>query len=261
MQFAIAAAVAPEPRAICRLTSRFRERALDEFARRRSGDSALRWRRASNDVINRLASLSGLGVDRAPLRDAEHACFVAWFRGRVPERLLVWRASVPFDSEEQSAILTAARFDLSWGAIPRDDAWSVRLVPLDPVAAPPPGFDSSTATSWSSMTPYVPPRHRFRRSGREGTAEDVESQIRRGLRESGLPYSPEFVSIDLADRPRWTAVHVPPGKQRENAFIGDRAGVLVRLCPSGKPSPVPSCSVRGATLASASSDRSTNPYS
>jgi CRISPR-associated protein Csb2 len=103
----------------------------------------------------------------------------------------------------------------------------VRLIPLDQVVQPPPGFDRTRSAVWESITPYVPTRHYLRR-GQLRNRESIEAQIRRELGLRGFPDSDQ-VEIKQLDRPTWVAVHVPPSKRSKRPFIGDRRGYQLRL--------------------------------
>ena len=216
------------------MTDRFRGRAVRSLARILTGDSSATWQRASRDIRRRLAGLIGKDAGGRPLEGHRHAHFVVWFEDGRPARLLVWR-SEPFDEQEREAILRASEQDLSWAAPGQtQDAWRVRLVPLDSAVAPPPGFDREPAEIWESVTPYVPPRHRFRRNGRERESESVEAQINREIMARGLPN--EGMIVDTIGDPRWVAVHIPRNKRSKRPFLGDKMGFVLRLI---FPEPIP----------------------
>jgi len=111
VQFAVAGAVFPQMSAICRVTSRFRQRVLDCFVRQCTGERDIRWRQAPVAARKQTVLLSGLDPEQGRLRSHEHAWFVAW-----PEpdgaRLLVWRSGTPFTAEEYRAMLEAARREM-----------------------------------------------------------------------------------------------------------------------------------------------------
>lgn len=224
MQFAIGWNVAPERRAIVRLTSRFRGAVLRELLRLKTGDVS--WSRASLDVREALAQMTGKDAHGDTLKGHRHAEFLAWGEDDQPTRLLVWRGSRAFDADEQEAILLAAAQDVSWAAAGSDsDEWKVRLVPLDRAVPPPPGFDEQTFTIWESVTPYVPPRHHLR-GGKEREGESVVDQIVREVLGREIAHS---VSVDILGTPQWVAVHLPRREANKRAFIGDRRGQMVRL--------------------------------
>jgi CRISPR-associated protein Csb2 len=228
MQFAIGWNVAPEARAIVRLTSRFRAVALRELLRIKSQGSCQTWNRASRRLRAAVELFAGKDADGRPLRGHRHTEFFIWIEDGAPTRLLVWRSSEPFDEDEERALLAAAEKQISWAAPGDDsDAWKVRLIPLDQVVQPPPGFDRTRSAVWESITPYVPTRHYLRR-GQLRNRESIEAQIRRELRLRGFPDSDQ-VEIKQLDRPTWVAVHVPPSKRSKRPFIGDRRGYQLRL--------------------------------
>jgi len=163
MQFAIGWNVAPDPRAIVRLTSRFRGAVLRELLRLKTGDASATWTRVDKSVRAAVADMAGKDAKDEPLKGHRHAEFLAWCEHRQPTRLIVWRRSRSFDFDEQEAILLAAARDVSWAAAGADaDDWKVRLVPLDRDVPAPPGFDGHSSNVWESVNPYVPPRDHLR---------------------------------------------------------------------------------------------------
>lgn len=226
MQFAIGWNVAPEPRAIVRLTSRFRGAVIKELVRLKTHDATANWWNASPEVRDDIALMTGKDANGEPLQGHRHTEFLVWCEDGQPTRLLVWRNSRAFDGDEQTAILRAATRDVSWAAPGSDsDEWKVRLVPLDRAVAPPPGFDGQSSTVWESVTPYVPPRHNLR-GGRQRNGESIPEQIRRELQARGITQALEEVNIGAS---RWVSVHVPRREARERMFIGDRRGYQIRL--------------------------------
>lgn len=226
MQFAIGWNVPPDPRAIVRLTSRFRGAVLRELLRLKTGDARANWTRASSDVLEAVADMTGKEPNGDALKGHRHTEFLAWCEDDRPTRLLVWRGSRPFDSDEQEAILLAAERDVSWAAAGLDsDEWKVRLVPLDRAVPPPPGFCSQAAMVWESVTPFVPTRHHLR-GGKEREGESMAEQVRREVRGRGL--APD-VEVELVGTPQWVSVHVPRREANKRAFLGDRRGQLLRL--------------------------------
>jgi CRISPR-associated protein Csb2 len=226
MQFAIGWNVPPERRAIVRLTARFRGAVLRELLRLKTGDASTNWSRASRDVREAVADMTGKDPNGDALKGHRHTEFLAWCEGNQPTRLLVWRGSRAFDTEEHEAILCAAARDVSWAAAGSDsDEWRVRLVPLDRAVPPPPGFDSQSSKVWESLTPYVPPRHHLR-GGKEREGESMAEQIRREVQRREIA---EVVEVELVGRPQWVSVHVPRREAHRRAFIGDRRGQMVCL--------------------------------
>jgi len=226
MQFAIGWNVAPDPRAVVRLTSRFRGGVLRELLRVKTGHESATWTRVGKNVREAVADMAGKDANNEPLKGHRHTEFLAWCEDGKPTRLLVWRGSRAFDAEEQEAILLAGARDVSWAAAGSDlDEWKVRLVPLDRQVPPPPGFDRRASEVWESVTPYVPPRHHLR-GGKERDGESIADQIRRELTRRGLQ---QKVDVDLVGSPKWVSVHVPRREANKRAFVGDRRGQMVRL--------------------------------
>ncbi|MDZ4389519.1 MAG: type I-U CRISPR-associated protein Csb2 [Gemmatimonadales bacterium] len=226
MQFAIGWNVAPERRAIVRLTARFRGAVLRDLLRLKTGDGSTNWTKATRDVRAAVADMTGKDANGNALKGHRHTEFLAWCEDDHPTRLLVWRGSRAFDADEQEAILLAAARDVSWAAAGSDsEEWKVRLVPLDRAVPPPPGFGSQSWIIWESMTPYVPPRHHLRGGkGREG--ESMAEQIRRELQRREIAPN---VEVELVGTPQWVPVHVPRREAKKRVFIGNRRGQMVRL--------------------------------
>lgn len=226
MQFAIGWNVAPERRAMVRLTARFRGVVLRELLRLKTGDASANWKRASRNVREALVDMTGKDANGHVLKGHRHTEFLAWCEDGKPTRLLVWRGSRAFDADEQEAILLAAARDVSWAAAGSDsDGWKVRLVPLDRAVPPPPGFDTRSSKVWESVTPYVPPRHHLR-GGKERERESITEQIRREVQGRELA---QDVEVELLGNPHWVSVHVPRREANKRALIGDRRGQMVRL--------------------------------
>jgi CRISPR-associated protein Csb2 len=226
MQFAIGWNVAPDPRAIVRLTSRFRGAVLRELLRLKTGDAAATWTRVGKSIREAVADMAGKDANDQPLKGHRHAEFLAWCEGSQPTRVFVWRGSRAFDVDEQEAILLAGARDVSWAAMGSDaDEWKVRLVPLDRDVRPPSGFGGESSTVWESVSPYVPPRHHLR-GGKEREGESVVDQIRRELVRRGIDRD---VAVELVGSPKWVSVHVARREANKRAFIGDRRGQMVRL--------------------------------
>lgn len=226
LQFAIGWNVAPEPRAIVRLTSRFRGAAISELTKAKMGDPKASWSRAPADVREAMAEMTGKDANGKPLQGHRHAEFFGWFEDGAATRLLAWRDGRAFDEDEQAALLRAAAREFSWAtAGPDADSWKVRLVPLDRAVSPPPGFDGAAARCWESVTPYVPPRHHLR-GGKERVRESLLEQIRRELALRGFGGA-EQVEVKSIGAPAWVSVHMPQRSRR--AVHGDRRGHRLRL--------------------------------
>jgi CRISPR-associated protein Csb2 len=229
MQFALGWNVAPDPRAIVRLTSRFRGGVIRELLRLRTGDASATWSLVGPDVRAALADMAGKDSDGRPLTgDRRHAEFFAWCENGAPTRLLVWRGARAFDQDEQEALHSAAACDVSWAGAGSDaDEWKVRLIPLDRGVPAPPGFDGQDAMTWESVTAYVPPRHRLR-GGKERAGESIAGQIRLELRRRGI-VNADQISVEVVGNPTWVAVHVPRSESGNRSFVGDRQGRNIRL--------------------------------
>ncbi len=226
MQFAIGWNVAPDRSAIARLTSRFRGVVLRELLRLKTGEPSTTWTRAGRSVRDLISDMAGKDAGGTPLAGHRHTEFFAWCDDDHPTRLLVWRSSRAFDTDEQDAILLAAARNVSWAPAGSDaDEWKVSLVPLAGDAPPPPGFDGTSSRLWETVTPYVPPRHHLR-GGKEREGESVVHQIRRELQQRGIC---QEVEVEFDGSPQWVSVHVPRRQTHQRAFIGERRGHRVRL--------------------------------
>lgn len=229
VQFALTCTVASDVRALCRLTVRFRDRAVGVLMESIQG-RRLSWSRASRASRERLTPFIGKDAEGNPSEGRRHARFAVWLDDGVPARLVAWRTPDPygadaaagFDELEADALLRAASRPLTWtGAGSREPAWSVSLIPLARETPLPTGLDGTVAQTWRSVTPFVPSRHRLRR-GNERPDEDVASQVRRELGLRGWPV--QGLSVEQMGPPRWTAIHVPPSGRSRRTFIGDRMG-------------------------------------
>lgn len=226
VQLAIGWNVAPDPRAIVRLTSRFRGAVIRELLRLKTGDGSATWTRVGRDVRESIADMIGKDANGVRLVGHRHTEFFAWCENDQPTRILVWRGARAFDVDEQEAVLSAAARGVSWAAAGSDaDEWKVRLIPLDREVPEPPGFDARVSVAWESVTPYVPPRHHLR-GAKEREGESVADQVQRELQQRGIA---EQVEVEFAGPPTWVSVHVPRREADKRAFIGDRRGQFVRL--------------------------------
>lgn len=226
MQFALGWNVAPDPRALVRLTSRFRGAVLRKLLWVKTGDASATWTGVGRNVRDAVAEMFGKDASDEPLKGYRHAEFLAWCDGGQPTRVLVWRGARAFDADEQQAILLAASRDVSWAAAGSDaDEWKVRLVPLERAVPAPPGFDGRGSIVWESVTPYVPPRHHLR-GGREREGESMAEQIQREIARRGFTSD---VEVEAVGGPAWVSVHVPRREASKRAFIGDRRGQKFRL--------------------------------
>lgn len=227
IQLAVGWSVAPEPRAIVRLTARYRSAVIRELLAIKTEGQYRSWRAAPKSFRSAIADMLGKDANGVPFREHSHTEFLSWWHDGALTRLLVWRGSRGFDAEEQRAILRAAARELSWAAMgPDADAWKIRLIPLDAAVPAPPGFDATSATTWESLTPYVPPRHRLR-GGKPREAESLTVQIRHELTLRGVPGG-EQVEVEEVSAVTWVAVHVPLRKTA-GPTLGDRRGYWLRL--------------------------------
>ena len=226
IQFATGWNVRPDPRAIVRLTSRFRGAVLRELLRLKTGNAAATWTRVGTNIRGEIADMFGKTANGEPLKGHRHTEFFTWCEDGRPTRLLVWRSARAFDADEHEAILLAAARDVSWAATSANaDEWTVRLLPLDRDVPAPPGFDKTAARRWECVTPYVPPRHNLR-AGKERETESLEAQVRRELELRSLP-APDVIDINPNSSSAWVALHVPR-RQRGRSY-GRRRGHMVRL--------------------------------
>ncbi|MGH3440732.1 MAG: type I-G CRISPR-associated protein Csb2 [Nitriliruptorales bacterium] len=233
VQFAMGIAVAPEPSLVCALTERFRSRLLKIAGRERTHAVAQAkewrgWSAAPAEVRGALALLAGKNALGHRLEGHQHLRLGVWFEDSRPARLLAWRYPRPFEAWEVDALYRAAERDLSWQREKRAaPAWTVRLVPLDSAVPPPPGLGGERAAIWEPVTPYVPPRHQFRKDGSIHRGDEVESQVTRELRQLGVTAADE-VEVRV-DRLCWTSVHVPQSERGLRGSRGERRGFFLRL--------------------------------
>lgn len=229
VQFALGWTVAPERRVTVRLTASFRAAVLRNLIWIKTKGATVRWSDAPAEVRETIAGMTGKDWQGEPLRGPRaHAEFLLWWDGNVPTRLLVWRDALPFDDDEQEAILRAAAQELSWAtAGPNAETWKIKLIPLDAAVVPPAGFDGVVATTWRTLTPYVPPRH-YLRGGKVRESETIENQIRRELAARGNVSSTNLLFAEEIGPPTWVAVNVPRHRASRQAFNNHR-GYMVRL--------------------------------
>jgi CRISPR-associated protein Csb2 len=226
IQFVLGVVVQPERRAIVHLTNRFRGRAIRGLVEGLTGGAVSEWSRAPSDVRQRASALAGKDAAGTPFEGHRHAHYLLWSdEGRHYTRLVVWRPE-PFDAEEIEALLRAAERPIGWGAQgPQPETWRVRLVPLPLDTAPPPGLDGRLAREWRSVTPFVPPRHLYRRNGLVRPREAVENQVAAELVVRGL--NVRFELLEEGDA--WVAVHQPRRWRVKRTPWGDRRGYFLRL--------------------------------
>lgn len=203
IQFALAGRVLPPLKDAVRLTERFRGRALRAWLACATGGAVDSWHRASEQLRQQASGLTGKDASGRPLLDHSQAVFFFHFEGSRPQRLCVWRREA-FDQIELSAILAAAGRPL-----PLDysgDPWELTLIPLAVGAPPPTTLSPEPHARWSSMTPFVPPRHRFGRRGKEHSEESIEAQFLRELGRRGLPHVGVVATVTAQE---WVKVHLP----------------------------------------------------
>lgn len=225
VQFVLGVAVPPARTAVVRLTNRFRGRSIRLLVERLTDGATSEWSRAPSEVRERARGLAGKDASGVPLAGHAHAHFLLWSDDdRNYTRLVVWRRN-PFERDEIDALLRAAERQIGWAARGAEvDAWRVRLVPLPLECLPPPGLDGARTRDWRSVTPFVPPRHHLRPSGRARPEESLEVQIASELKNRGIDVPFEV----HADAPEWVAVHHPRGSVRR-ATWGHRRGYRLRL--------------------------------
>ncbi len=226
IQFAIGWNVAVGMRSIVRLTARFRSRVLRQLYRIKTGGRSDAWNCLDEASKNAIADMLGKDATGRKLDGHRHAEFHVWCENEAPTRLVVFRESRPFDTDEQQAILQAAERELSWAGVPAPGAWTIRLVPLDQAVPPPPGYASRTHV-WDSLTPYVPPRHHLRRGTTRGS-ESLERQVQRELALRGFANA-ERVQVEELREPAWVSVHVPASQRKGGRTLGDRRAYFLRL--------------------------------
>ena len=229
IQLAIGWNVAPPPRAVARLTARFRGAVLRELVRIKTNGASTTWTDLDTAVRRQLADMLGKDETGQKLQGHQHTEFFVWLEDGNPTRLLIWRGARAFDRDEQHAVHRAASKEHSWAAAgPDSTEWKVRVVPLDSAVPPPPGFDGTFATDWASSTPFVPTRHHLR-GGKPRESESVSNQVRRELVARGLIASGDEVEVQNVREAEWVAVHVPRGMRSSHASIGDRRGYWLEL--------------------------------
>jgi CRISPR-associated protein Csb2 len=201
IQFAIGSNIPVRYKDVVLITERFRSRVLGSFTKRLTGDPKSNWKDSANDISAQAHLLSGRNSDGSPSKDHRHVSFFLCGTVDAPSRLCVWR-NEPFDDLEQRSILDAANTPLPLSY--KDDPWTLNLVPLDKLVPSPPGLDSSPVSIWKSLTPYVPPRHVFGRSGKEKPGCSVTEQILAELSTRG--FNPNGVSV-AAEKHGWVKIH------------------------------------------------------
>ncbi len=202
IQFAIGSKVAPRYKDTVLITERFRNRVLGCFTSILTGTPRLNWADAPDDLRDQALLLSGRNRDGSPATGHRHASFLLCGDNQAPSRLCVWRTE-PFNDTEQRAILDAASSPLPLNY--KDDPWTLNLVPLDKLVPPPPGLDDQMPhREWHTLTPYVPSRHVYGRSGKEKSGDTVLEQLTEELAGRGYDVSGTTAS---AEKLGWVKVH------------------------------------------------------
>ncbi len=222
IQFAIGSKVAPRYKDTVLITERFRKRVLGCFSRILTGDPRMKWDEAPAVVREQAFLLSGRNADGSPAKGHQQVSFFLSGTADAPSRLCAWR-NEPFNDNEQRAILDAADTPLPLNY--KDDPWSLNLVPLDRLVPPSPGLDDTTHDEWVSLTPYVPPRHVYGRSGKEKAGCSVAAQLNDELKRRGYPVERLICGIEECG---WVKVHRI--KQERDARTNDsKLGYSVKL--------------------------------
>jgi len=222
MQFALGSRIPIYERSAVILTNRFRgaaaKRLLSAIAENRIDD----WKKAPRAVQESGASLTGKDASGEPLTGHQHAVFFLHFEGGEATRLCAW-CEKPFTHQEQVAMLHASNSELS--ITYKESSWAASLIPLDKLVPPPPAIPQVSSQCWKSMTPYVPARHVFGRSGKVKAGESIEEQIAEELASRGLPTAEVTVEEGSA---RWMKVH-QPRRTRDGSTNDDKRGYIVQL--------------------------------
>lgn len=180
------------------------------------------WRGAPSDLRERAALLTGKNSEGHALPGHRHAVFFIHGENDRPSRLCVWRQE-PFNELEQAAILAAANTPLPLGF--KGDPWTVTLIPLDSLVAPPPALSPLPHLYWETVTPFVPPRHVFDRRGRVKAGNSVEEQIRQELESRGISSVDIQVSVEPAG---WVKVH-QASVEKIRGTSADKLGYRVKV--------------------------------
>jgi len=222
IQFAIGSKIALRYKATALITERFRNRVLGCFTKLLTGNPRSKWSDALDDVREQTLLLSGRNSDGSPSMEHRHASFFLCGTSDAPSRLCVWRNEA-FNDLEQRAILDAANLPLPLSY--KNDPWTLSLVPLDKLVPPPPGLDGKISREWKSLTPYVPPRHVYGRTGKEKAGCSVREQLadeltNRGFSVNGL--------ISAAEECGWVKIHSIKS-ERDARTNNDKLGYTVKL--------------------------------
>jgi CRISPR-associated protein Csb2 len=222
IQFAIGSKVAPRYKDAVLITERFRNRALGYFTNILTGNPRMKWSEAPAEVREQAFLLSGRNPDGSPAKGHRQVSFFLSGTCDVPSRLCAWR-SEPFNDKEQRAILNAANTPLPLNY--KDDPWTLNLVPLDKLVPPAPGLFGTAHCEWESLTPYVPPRHVYGRSGKEKPDCSVVEQLSSELASRGLPVGGLVAAVRECG---WVRIHRIKS-ERDARTNNDKLGYTVKL--------------------------------
>jgi len=161
----------------------------------------MKWSEAPADVRDQAFLLSGRNPDGSPAKGHRQVSYFLSGTCEAPSRLCAWR-SEPFNDKEQRAILDAANTPLPLNY--KDDPWTLNLVPLDKLVPPAPGLHGTEHCEWESLTPYVPPRHVYGRSGKEKPGCSVAEQLSDELESRGFPVGRLIAAVRESG---WVKIH------------------------------------------------------
>lgn len=221
-QFAIGSKVPPRYKDTVLITERFRNRVLRCFMKILTGNPGMEWSAAPAEVRKQAFLLSGRNPDGSPARGHRQVSFFLSGTRDVPSRVCAWR-SEPFNDKEQRAILDAANTPLPLSY--KDDPWTLNLVPLDKLVPPAPGLQGTVHCEWESLTPYVPPRHVYGRSGKQKPGCSVDDQLSAELESRGFPVSGLIAGIKEGG---WVKIHRIQS-ERNARTNNDKLSYMVKL--------------------------------
>ncbi len=199
VQFAIGGRVYPKIECWIRITENFRGRAIKALAQVLLGDDKARFAYLSDEQISVYSLFLGKDLAGKPLEGHHHMRILLLpdIATRKLSRLVCFR-NIPFDSNEQEALCRASEEPIPWEYGNPD--WQLRLVPISSKTTLS-CFDSST--TWSTISPYVPPRHLSGRNGKPRPGRSVEAEIQNELRQLALPEA----NISVDEKHHWVKVH------------------------------------------------------
>jgi len=213
VQFAIGGRVLPMCERWVKLTERYRGRLLRRRAQQVARDKTATYAHLTPQQRDELSLLAGKNGSGQILKGHQHAYVVIWpdEKGQ-PARLICFRKS-PFTQDELDALLAAAENPFAWEF--GSEEWQVRLVPL-PFETPLPRELIGPATTWQSVTGFVPPRGRrfVRPGGRTRPGETPSRLLPKLLCKCGFPRP---TSVTLVKRPKeteWVYVHATRAERR-----------------------------------------------